>query len=136
MTKQELIEYWLITAERDFKSAKSFFKTKKYDWCLFAAHLMIEKVLKAFWVRDATKPVPYIHNLTKLAKETTLTLSEEHIQLLQEVQTFNILTRYPDYKFAFYKRCTKEFTSTWLQKSSELYQWLLSQIKSEQASQS
>ncbi len=132
MTKPELIEYWLKTAEHDFESAQSFLDTKKYDWCLLAVHLMIEKMLKAFWVRDANKPVPYIHNLTKLAKETQLNLSNEQIELLQEIQTFNILTRYPDYKLAFYKRCTKEFTSIWFEKGAELYQWLLSQIESKQ----
>ncbi len=136
MTKQEHIEYWLATADHDYESAQDFFQTGRYDWCLLAVHLMIEKLLKAFWVRDSEEPVPYIHKLPKLAKGTLLNLSNEQIQFLQVIETFNILTRYPDYKLAFYKRCTKEFTSAWFHKGTELYQWLLSQIKSKQPSSS
>ncbi|MDZ7363067.1 MAG: HEPN domain-containing protein [candidate division KSB1 bacterium] len=77
MTKEEHIAYWLKTAEHDLEAAESLFESKRYDWCLFIAHLVIEKVLKAFWVRDSAEDVPWIHNLSKLAKETKLNLSEE-----------------------------------------------------------
>jgi HEPN domain-containing protein len=109
------------------------FESKRYDWCLFIAHLVIEKVLKAFWVRDSAEDVPWIHNLSKLAKETRLNLSEEQKKLIDEIATFNIQARYPDQKFEFYKRCTKEFTTIWFQKIKDFYQWLLSQIELEQA---
>jgi HEPN domain-containing protein len=133
MTKEEHIAYWLKTAEHDLEAAESMFESKRYDWCLFIAHLVIEKVLKAFWVRDSAEDVPWIHNLSKLAKETRLNLSEEQKKLIDEIATFNIQARYPDQKFEFYKRCTKEFTTIWFQKIKDFYQWLLSQIELEQA---
>ncbi len=47
MTKQEHIAYWLKSAEHDLEAANSIFASGRYDWCLFVAHLVIEKVLKA-----------------------------------------------------------------------------------------
>jgi HEPN domain-containing protein len=73
--KQEHIDYWLKTAAHDWEVAQSLFEHGKYDWCLFVAHLVIEKVLKAFWVRDSEKAVPQIHNLLKLVHGTRLALS-------------------------------------------------------------
>lgn len=85
MTKQERIDYWLKIAEHDLAAAESMFEKERYDWCLFIGHLIIEKVLKAFWVRDPEKEVPFIHNLLKLAKETRLNLSEEQRQFLDTI---------------------------------------------------
>ncbi|MBU1262965.1 HEPN domain-containing protein [bacterium] len=30
--------------------AETLFQNKKYDWCLFIGHLVLEKILKAFYV--------------------------------------------------------------------------------------
>lgn len=130
MTKEEHIAYWLKTAEHDFETAKHLFETGKYDWCLFISHLVIEKVLKAFWVRDTTERVPHHHRLLEISQATNLKLSEEQKQLLVSITPFNIQAGYPDQKFQFYKRCTKEFTTIWFNKITEFYQWLLSQIES------
>jgi HEPN domain-containing protein len=110
------------------------FESKRYDWCLFIAHLVIEKVLKAFWVRDSEKRLPWIHNLLKIAEETCLNLSEEQKKFLDEIAAFNIRARYPDDKLEFYKLCTKEFTTEQFEKIKEFYQWLLSRITLEPAS--
>jgi hypothetical protein len=56
-------------------------------------------------------------------------LSEEQKKLLGEISGFKIEARYPDYKFEFYKLCTKEFATEKFEKIKELYAWLLSQIK-------
>jgi len=129
MTKEEHITYWLKTAEHDFEVANHLFETGRYDWCLFISHLVIEKVLKAFWVRDVDDIPPHHHNLLKIAKEARLNLSEEQKLFLDDVTGFNIQVRYPDQKFNFYKLCTKEFTTEKFEKIKELYQWLLSQLK-------
>jgi len=51
MTKEEHIAYWLKTAEHDLEAAESRFESKRYDWCLFIAHLVIEKVLNLHYSR-------------------------------------------------------------------------------------
>ena len=129
MEQSEHIDYWLKSAAHDLESAETLFQHQRYDWCLFLGHLIIEKVFKAFFVRDNPKvPVPQIHNLTRLAGRTKLQLTEEQQDFLLEINQFNIKARYPDYKFEFYKKCTPEFTQNSFTKIKELYQWLLQQM--------
>ncbi len=45
MDKKEHINYWLKSAKHDLATAKDLFKNERYDWCLFLAHLVIEKTL-------------------------------------------------------------------------------------------
>lgn len=79
-------------------------------------------------MRDTGESPPWIHNLIRLAENTTLNLSGEQKELLAEINQFNVETRYPDYKNSFYKLCTKEFTEEYFTKIKDLYQWLLSQM--------
>jgi len=122
------IKYWLTSAEHDLKTAESLFKSKHYDWCLFLAHLVIEKTFKAFYVRDNKAFPPKIHKLDFLASKTKLELNPEIVDFLKEVNEFNLEARYPDYKFSFYKLCNREFTSKYFEKIKELHKWLISKI--------
>ena len=70
MTIEETIQYWIDSAENDLKTAESLFDTGHYDWCLFVGHLVLEKILKAHWVKHNRNVIhPKIHNLLILAKE-------------------------------------------------------------------
>ncbi len=129
MDVKQNIEYWLKTAAHDMDVAETLFQNKKYDWCLFIGHIIIEKTLKAFYVRDKLETPPKIHNLVKLAESTELTLTEDQLTFLADVNDFNIETRYPDAKFSFYQTCTKEFTEGQFLMIKEMYKWLLSQMK-------
>jgi len=130
MTKDEHISYWLKTAKHDLDTAESLFKSGKYDWCLFIGHLVLEKALKAIFVdKNENKVPPKTHKLTKLAVLSFLELTEEQIMFLDEVNDFNLETRYPDYKLEFYNRCTKEYTDQYFKKIKEFYNWLKSQVK-------
>ncbi len=123
------INYWLNTAAHDLDVAEFLFKNGRYDWCLFIAHLVLEKTLKAFYVRDNHKMPPPIHRLDILATMIRLNLSDEQLEFLKKVNEFNIEARYPDKKFSFYKLCTKEFAEKYFTKIKELYKWLLEEIK-------
>ncbi|HDH12348.1 MAG TPA: HEPN domain-containing protein [Nitrospirae bacterium] len=92
-------------------------------------HLVIEKVLKAFYVRDKDEHPPRIHNLPRLAEKTALALNDEQKQFLIDINDFNLEARYPDQRYSFYKLCTKEFTEEYFRKIKGTYTWLLSQIK-------
>ncbi len=129
MDKQDHIKYWIETSEHDLNASASIFETGKYDWSLFIAHLALEKLLKAFWVKNNESFYPpKIHNLAKLAEEGKLDLSDEEKIFLLEVNEFNLEARYPDYKFRFYLRCTKEFTEDYLRRIKEFYQCILKKI--------
>lgn len=129
MDIKEHIDYWLKSAAHDMEVAETLFQNQKYDWCLFIGHLVIEKVLKAFYVQSKKEIPPQIHNLVRLAENTGLSFTDEQLALLADINDFNIETRYPDLKFKFYQICTREFTEEQFLKIKGLYQWLLSQMK-------
>ena len=126
---EKQINYWLKSAEHDLATAESLFRTQHYAWCLFLAHLVLEKTLKAFYVKDRHQFPPKVHKLELLAEKTKLKLSSEEIDFLKEVSEFNLEARYPDYKFKFYKLCTREFAKRYFDKIKESYRWLLKKIK-------
>ena len=59
-----------------------------------------------------------------------LELSYEQKVFLDEVTTFNIRARYPDYKRGFYKKATKEFTERFIKEIKEFRAWILEKINS------
>jgi len=129
LDKNAHIEFWLKSAKYDLEVVESLFLQKKFDYCLFVGHLVIEKTLKATWIKDnETNVPPKIHNLIKLISECNLQFSDNIIEDLRIINEFNIEARYPDYKFSFYNRCTAEYTENWIKKIKELYQWLLNQL--------
>ncbi|MDR4506851.1 MAG: HEPN domain-containing protein [Candidatus Brocadiaceae bacterium] len=123
------IDYWLKSAAHDLDVAETLFQNKKYDWCLFIGHLVIEKTLKAFYVMDKQEMPPKIHNLAKLAENTKISFTEDQMAFLADVNDFNIEARYPDSNFSFYQTCTREFAENQFSKIKEMYRWLLSQMK-------
>ncbi|MCF8261786.1 MAG: HEPN domain-containing protein [Melioribacteraceae bacterium] len=129
MNKQDHINYWVETSKRDLSSMEINFQFGKYDWALFIGHLALEKILKALWVKNNENNIPpKIHNLNKLAEAGKLKLSDQQEELLFDITSFQIETRYPDYKSNFYKKCTKEFSSLYIKKISELYKCILEMI--------
>ena len=128
MNVQEQINYWLVSADHDLATAESMFEKKHFDWCLFIGHLVLEKALKARYVQDNQEIPPRIHDLLKLAKNSTLKLSIEQEKFLMYVNNFNMEARYPDEKLEFYKICDQHFANENFIKIKEMYQWLKSQM--------
>ena len=130
MKIDEHIKYWLNSADHDLDAAESLFSAGKYDWCLFLGHLVLEKGLKAFYVKDnENRMPPKTHNLVKLAEKTTIPLNAELKLFLDEVNDFNLEVRYPEYKQEFYKTCTMKFAEEYLNKIKEHYKWIKSLLK-------
>jgi HEPN domain-containing protein len=130
MTKDEHIRYWLDSAQHDLETAESLFSNQKFDWALFIGHLVIEKTLKALYVRDSdNKNPPKLHDLVRLAELTSLNLTEDRKLFLDEVNDFNIEARYPDYKQALYKKCTPDYARHYFDAIKEYYAWLTSLLR-------
>ncbi|MBM2815305.1 MAG: hypothetical protein HW421_2067 [Ignavibacteria bacterium] len=126
----EHIEYWRDSSNEDMESADAIFGTGRYSWCLFIGHLAVEKAIKAIWVQNNNSTnVPKTHNLTYLAEKASLNLTNEQIELLDKISTFNLEARYPDYKNKFHAIATKEFTQNMLSQIKEIQSWLIFQIK-------
>ncbi len=125
MNKQEKINYWIQSAESDWIVAGHLFDKEDYPYALFFGHLTIEKLLKAVFVGKFDEPPPFTHRLTYLAEKADLIVSPERLEMLEIITDFNLEARYPDEKFSFHKKCTKEFTETNLKKIKEIKEWLL-----------
>ena len=117
MTKQEHIDYWVKTAEKDWKAVMDLFKSKNYLQCLFWAHLVIEKLMKAHWVKDNDGNIPpKVHNLVFLAEKTKLSIGEEEKNLFNVINQFQLEGRYPDYIEWMYKKYKLKQTQLMLDK--------------------
>ena len=123
------VEYWLAQSDNDLPVAESMLADGHYTWSLFIGHLVLEKILKAIYVSEHQKIVPRIHDLVKLAKSTSLNLSDEQLVFLSEVSDFNMEGRYPDEKNQFARRCDKQFATDYLRRIKEMRAWLKKQIK-------
>ena len=128
MTKEEIVKYWIDGAEEDFKTMNHLYGSKDYSWTLFMGHLVIEKLLKAHYVKENDTNAPFLHDLSRIAQKTSLNFSENQLDSLDEITTFNIKTRYDDYKKSFRNLCTKEFTQIRVENIKELRLWLIERL--------
>ena len=109
--------------------ARHLFEKGDYPYALFFGHLSIEKLLKAIFVKKFDEAPPYSHRLVFLAEKIGLDMSSERLELLEVITDFHLEARYPDEKFTFYKKCTKEFTDKHLRRIGGLRRWLLKEAR-------
>ena len=116
--------YWLDASDDDYKVMVSLYDAKNYAWALFLGHIVMEKLLKAYYVKKHERHAPFTHNLYRLAELSELEVTEEYANWLDKVTTFNINARYEDYKKEFRKLCTASFAKEWIEKINTLQQWI------------
>ena len=116
--------YWLESSDQDYKTMLNLYESKDYNWSLFVGHLVIEKLLKALFFKSNIQPIPKSHDLLRLADILKIDMNEIQKEQLDMITTFNINTRYPDYKKAFFIKCDNEFTKANISIIKELRQWL------------
>ena len=130
MDKEKVVEYWLKSAEDDWIVVNHLFEKGDYPYSLFFGHLTIEKILKAIYVNKLGEIPPFTYRLVYLAEKVSLNLTDEQVGLLETITRFNMEARYPDDKFLFKKRCTKDFAEKYLIKIKEFKEWLIQKIQS------
>lgn len=108
---------------------EAMYESKRYNWTLFVGHLMIEKLLKAYYIKVKDNFPPFIHNLLRLAERSQIEINEENKLFFITVTAFNINARYDDYKMSFQKKCTPEYTAQWIKKLKEKRLWIKKLIK-------
>jgi len=128
MTREEIIHFWVQSSNRDYKTMNHLFAQKDYSWSLFLGHLVLEKLLKAYYVKSIDTKVPLIHDLLRIADKANLQISAEQRDFLDIVSQFNIRVRYDDYKAKFHKTCNKGYTSKHIQDIKTFREWLKEQL--------
>ena len=132
MTKEQYIDYWIDTAQYDWTGAEEAFNAKRYVHCLFWAHLVLEKLAKAHWVRTHQDNIPpKIHNIVRLLEQSDIDLGEDKMKFLEMFNRFQLSARYPDYINDMYRICTKDYTSGQLEKVKEIRICLIEMLQSE-----
>ena len=93
-------------------------------------HQSVEKMLKACCVYAGTVP-PMIHKLDKLIEIAGLrtVITEEQLDLVDELMPLNIQARYPAYKQAIYSLVDRQNAVGLLARSKDLISWLSQQIR-------
>ncbi|HOS83472.1 MAG TPA: HEPN domain-containing protein [Bacteroidales bacterium] len=124
INKEKLIEYWITSSDEDFETMIAMFETKRYSWALFVGHLLIEKLLKALFVKINNDYPPMIHNLLRLAEKCNIKLTDEQLLVFATITAFNINARYDDYKMSFQKKCTPEYSNIWVEHIKEYRIWI------------
>jgi len=131
MNKLEHVQYWLISAERDWDVAQDLFRSGKYIYTLFFSHLTLEKLFKGHWVKDNDGNYPpRTHSLVRIAEGIRQPLDEETLAFLERMNDFQLEGRYPDYQFKIYQICTSEFTEQVLDKVNSIRICLLESLQS------
>jgi len=130
MTKQQYIDYWINTSENDWVTVEALFESKRYSHCLFWAHLVLEKIAKAHWVKNHEENIPpKVHNVVWLLEESGVNLGDEIMDYLSNFNDFQLSGRYPDYTNKIYKICTETFTKKELEKVKEIRKCLLKMLQ-------
>jgi HEPN domain-containing protein len=121
LTKEQHIQYWLTSALEDWDTTHVRLKGKRYAFCLFSMHLVIEKLLKALCLPDREAGIkesqdshtpPFTHDLIKLSEECALTLSPDEMDYFTMINSWNIRGRYPDYTSALHQAATPAYVES------------------------
>ena len=120
----KIVNHWINTSDSDYDTMITLFESKSYAWALFLGHISTEKLMKALYVKKFEKHAPFTHNLYRLSELMELDLSDEYLDWLDEITSFNLNARYDDYKNEFNKLCTKEYTNRWINNIKIIRTWI------------
>ncbi|EKD87345.1 MAG: HEPN protein [uncultured bacterium] len=120
------VTYWKESAADAMDTSDTLFTAKKYQHSLFFLHLSLEKILKALYINTKKASPPPIHDLVRLSEQCDLVLTEDQKLQLAEISTFNVATRYDDYKLQFHKKATPSYTGNWRTIGTRLYSYIVS----------
>jgi HEPN domain-containing protein len=122
--KNSIVTYWIESSDNDYKTTIDLFNTGNYGWSLFMGHLVIEKLLKACYVKVNNNYPPMIHDLRRIGEAAGIEFDEYRVVMIETISQFNIRARYDDYKRNFYKLCTREYAEEWIEKIKEIRLWI------------
>jgi HEPN domain-containing protein len=126
--KERIINHWIESSDKDFKAMIDLYQTHNNHWALFMGHLVIEKLLKALFVKSKGEFPPMIHDLRRLGEKADIELDMSQQLVLDSISRFNINARYDDYKQSFYQLCTDSFTTEWIEKIKDSRLWIKAKL--------
>ena len=119
------IEFWFEGAKEDWEVASDLVNRNHVRHGLFFAHLALEKALKAHVCLVTQDLAPRLHNLVRLSEIAELSLNPDQLDVLAEMNAFNIEGRYPD---TLSPPPGKKQALEYIAKSNKVFQWLIDQL--------
>ena len=130
MTTEEHINSLIAEASQDLGASEALAKAGYYAHSLFFAHLILEKICKAIWMKHKNSiNYPYTHNLIKLIKETNIILTDEQVQFYSDMNLFQTKGRYPDTLHAIEKTITIDTYNKFSGQLKTEIEWLTKQLQ-------
>jgi len=121
---EKVYQYWLSSSDSDYNVLLTLFQSNNYNWALFLGHIVLEKLLKAYFVKNTGTHAPYSHDLRLLAKKCEFKFPNDMALQLDVITSFNINARYDSFKEDFQKRCTPEFSNEWINNIKTIRLWI------------
>ena len=121
---QSVINHWVEGSDEDYKTMLDLFQTQNFGWSLFIGHLVIEKLLKAYYVKVNMEYPPMFHDLRRIGEKSGIVFDDIKLTMVETISQFNIRARYDDYKRNFNKLCTPDYTKLWIEIIKEVRLWI------------
>jgi HEPN domain-containing protein len=131
MEESKLQKYVLQGQEQSIESwsdAEYLISGQRYSLGLFAAHLALEKILKALVYQNTRNTPPRIHNLMRLAELTGASLDSEQRLILGEMNQFQIEGRYLDMVVPPIRQTDAQWYMT---RAKQVFEWLTKQLSNQ-----
>jgi HEPN domain-containing protein len=116
------IAFWRGSAEEDMAVARDLVHRNHTRHGLFFAHLDLEKALKAHVCRATEDIAPRLHNLIRLSELAELHPQPAQVDILAEMNSFNVEGRYPD---TLSLPPSQEEAQEYMNRAEEVFQWLI-----------
>ncbi len=118
---QKQIDYWIDGAEDDIVTAELLIREKRNLHGLFFCHLVIEKDLKAHFVKVAGEVAPRSQNLNYLSEKAGIELGDEALIFIGILMKYQLQGRYPDYSPVIPEQL---MVNEYFNKTKDLLKWL------------
>ena len=131
MANKERADKWLDIVDEDLSVAELLFNNGHWLYTGFMCHQVIEKMLKAYWCVCRDDDPPYLHDHRKIAQGCGLytKMSEEQKNFLALIRDMHIEARYQEHKDAVARSLSRESIAEILEKTKQLYAWILEKLK-------
>lgn len=126
---KDIVSQWLERADYDISAAAAMMRSGHLLYVVFMCQQASEKTLKALWCNNRDDLPPFTHNLATLAESLQLKLSDSQMVLLDRLNRYYIVGRYPTFKQKLAMTLCKKDAVNLLKETEEFIKWCRKSIQ-------
>lgn len=125
------IEYWVELSKYDLETAKAMLKSQRFLYVGYMCNQAIEKILKAYYVKEKRKQPPYTHKLVRIAEESNIykLFNDKQKDFLDIISPLNIEARYPTQKQMLFESLSNNRCQEIIKETEELITWIRNKLE-------